>query len=250
MNIRFGKPQENLKKAVQMIENTAADGASAVILPELWSSGYDLENAGRHAGHSPEILAELQRLADTHRICIGGSLLESAAGGLFNAFTWIAPQAVPQVYRKVHLFRLMAEDQWLTPGSQMCAVQAPWGKSGLAVCYDLRFPELFRRYALDGARAFILPAEWPARRSEHWKILLRARAIENQCFLLAANCVGSSPKDQFGGCSALVSPWGEVLAEGSSSEEMVLSARLDTDLLDQAREFMPVFQDRRPDVYT
>jgi len=95
----------------------------------------------------------------------------------------------------------------------------------------------------------LLPAEWPDRRIEHWKILLRARAIENQCFMFAVNCVGVSSKEQFGGFSAAVSPWGETIAEGNGSDEMLLHAEFDTEQIDQARQFMPVFQDRRPDAY-
>ncbi|HMN61052.1 MAG TPA: carbon-nitrogen family hydrolase [Anaerolinea sp.] len=250
MQVVFGKPRENLKKAVQFIETTAAHGSHAILLPELWSSGYDLENAASLARHTPEIIAELHRLASHHTLRIGGSLLDHQPDGIYNTFVWVDPAlSQPLYYRKIHLFRLMAEHQWLMPGNQPAIIPTPWGLSGLAICYDLRFPELFRGYALEGARTFLLPAEWPDRRIEHWKILLRARAIENQCFMFAVNCIGASPKDQFGGCSAAVSPWGETIAEGSASDEMLLHAELDTELVDQARQFMPVFQDRRPDVY-
>jgi omega-amidase len=250
MNVQFGKPGENVKKAAQMIGLAAKAGAVAVLLPELWSSGYDLENAHIHATQTPEIQEELHHLADMHHVFIGGSLLESTPYGIYNTFTWIAPsQEKSLFYRKIHLFRLMSEDQWLIAGNQFTSIQAPWGLTGLAICYDLRFPELFRHYALNGARTILLSAEWPIRRIEHWKILLRARAIENQSFIAAVNCVGASPKDQFGGCSAIISPWGETLAEGSPSEEMLITAQIDFDQLEQARTFMPVFQDRRPDVY-
>jgi predicted amidohydrolase len=113
----------------------------------------------------------------------------------------------------------------------------------------LRFPELFRQYALSGAVGYFLTAEWPIRRINHWQILLRARAIENQAFMLAANCVGQSGKDQFGGSSAVISPWGEVLVEGDQSNEALLTTGIDTDQIEQARQFMPVFQDRRPELY-
>jgi omega-amidase len=128
-------------------------------------------------------------------------------------------------------------------------VPAPWGQTGLAICYDLRFPELFRRYAVGGACGLALSAEWPSRRAAHWQTLLRARAIENQCFVFGANCVGPVFNEQFGGCSAAVSPWGEVLVEGSSSSEELLITEIDTEALEQARSFLPVFQDRRPDLY-
>ncbi len=250
MNIQLGKPEENIKKAVSFVEDAARNSSHLILLPELWSSGYDLENAPLHAGATPEILSELLHLSHVHKLCIGGSLLEAAAEGLYNTFAWISPDLPqPIFYRKIHLFRLMAEEQWLRPGDQPVCVPTAWGTSGLSVCYDLRFPEIFRRYALDGARCVLLSAEWPVRRIAHWKTLLRARAIENQSFMVATNCVGASSKDQFGGSSTVISPWGEALIEGSQSGEEILHASIETDQIDQARGFMPVFQDRRPEVY-
>ena len=251
LHICGGDPDQNLKNAVQMVEAAARSGSRFILFPELWSSGYDLANAARLALRSPEILAELARLARQHQMIIGGSLLESAGDlRLYNTFSWVDPSAADILtYRKMHLFRLMDEEKWLAAGDALQAVPAPWGQTGLAICYDLRFPELFRRYAVQGARGLALSAEWPARRAAHWQTLLRARAIENQCFVFGANCVGQTFEEQFGGCSAAVSPWGEVLVEGSSTNEELLTAEIDTDILDHARSFLPVFQDRRPELY-
>jgi len=143
----------------------------------------------------------------------------------------------------------MQEEQWLKAGESFQTVQTALGLAGLAVCYDLRFPELFRRYAVGGAVCYLLSAEWPIRRINHWQILLKARAIENQSFMLATNCVGQSGKDQFGGSSAVISPWGEVLIEGDQANEALLTTIIDTDQIEHARQFMPVFQDRRIDLY-
>jgi omega-amidase len=251
LHIQTGDPDRNLQTAVEMIGQAAQDGSQFILFPELWSTGYDLENGARLALKSPEILAELQRLGRVHNLFIGGSLLESTPQGLFNAFWWIDPAVSERtVYRKIHLFRLMDEDRWLLPGNALCSVAAPWGATGLAICYDLRFPELFRSYAVQGASALVLSAEWPARRILHWQTLLRGRAIENQCFVFATNSVGPTFKEQFGGRSAVISPWGETLVEGRASEQELLTARIDTDLVTQARSFMPVFQDRRPDLYS
>ena len=151
-------------------------------------------------------------------------------------------------YSKLHLFRLMAEEKFLTAGEGPTIVETPWGKMGLAICYDLRFPELFRWYALNGVSAVIIPAEWPHPRLMHWRTLLRARAIENQMFIIACNRVGSKGNDRFFGHSAIVDPWGETIIEGGESE-MLLTATVDLASVEAVRKKIPVFADRRPDVY-
>lgn len=249
MHIKPGKIEQNRQQALSMVQSAAAVGSDLVLLPELWSSGYDLENAAQHALSTPEIWSELDRLAALHHIAIGGSLLESRNQHIYNSFRWHSPTAdLSASYQKIHLFRLMAEDRWLAGGDYLQEVQTDWGKTGLAICYDLRFPELFRRYALNGVRAVAISAEWPIRRIYHWSTLLRARAIENQMFVYGTNAVGLSGNDTFGGSSAVISPWGEVLVEGSSSAEDLLTAEIDPDTVDQARKFMPVFQDRHPEL--
>ena len=249
-HIEGGQPGRNLARATELIDEAAKNGSRFILFPELWTTGYDLEHTAALAQGSPAILAELQRLSTACDIFIGGSLLESAPQGLYNTFAWIDPSGAPPVtYRKIHLFRLMDEDRWLMPGEGLSAVAAPWGQAGLAICYDLRFPELFRAYALQGAESLVLSAEWPSRRIFHWQTLLRARAIEDQCFMIAANAVGPVFSEQFGGRSAVITPWGETLVEGSDSEEELLTAELDPGLVTSARSFMPIFRDRRPDLY-
>jgi predicted amidohydrolase len=250
LHIHAGKPDLNLKCAEEMIQLAAQRKSHLVLLPELWSSGYDLENASRHASETPHILSELQRLSVQHQLFIGGSVLENTPQGVYNMFAWVSP-ALPEpvFYRKIHLFRLMSEDQWLQPGDRLQTVQAPWGLTGLAICYDLRFPEIFRRYAVEGCHCLVLSAEWPSRRIYHWQTLLRSRAIENQCFVFAANSTGQSQGEHFGGRSAVITPWGETLVEGSQDDEELLTTQIDTSQIEQARSFLPVFQDRRPELY-
>jgi omega-amidase len=247
LHIEPGRVERNRQTAVQMIEAAAANGSHLVLLPELWSSGYDLQNAVQHAQSTPDIWAELDHLAVTHQLAIGGSLLESRQDHLYNTFRWHNPAGGPiTAYQKIHLFRLMEEDQWLTGGDHLQEVQTGWGKTGLGICYDLRFPELFRRYALNGVRAVALCAEWPLRRVTHWDILLRARAIENQMVVFAANAVGPSGGEIFAGSSTIISPTGEALVTGSQDHEDLLSAEIDPAEIDRVRQFMPVFQDRHP----
>jgi predicted amidohydrolase len=142
----------------------------------------------------------------------------------------------------------MGEDRWLRAGDRLCLAQTPWGAAGLAICYDLRVPELFRAYALQGAVLILLVAQWPAARQDHWRTLIRARAIENQLFVAAVNRTGTSKDEAFGGGSLVVDPWGAVVAE-AGDQETLLSAEIDLERVAQVRRQMPVLQDRRPEVY-
>ncbi len=249
MHIEPGNLERNVSTAFAMIEDATKRKSSVVLLPELWSSGYDLDQAEKYASETPYILQALAQMANHHGISIGGSLLENSGQGIYNTFYWVSPREGILSYRKIHLFRLMEEDRWLSPGDHLQIVSTELGKAGLAICYDLRFPELFRRYALDSATLFLLSAEWPLKRIQHWQTLLRARAIENLCFMFAVNCVGPAYKDVFGGASAVLSPWGETLAEGSQTNEELITAQIDLNQLERARSFLPIYQDRRPDVY-
>jgi len=250
MDIQLGAPEENLHRVERWVASAARGGSGILLLPELWSTGYDLANASTLADPlGSGIFSEISRLARTHGICIGGSTLEKSEGRVFNTFTIYGPDGSLQgCYRKVHLFRLMAEDTWLQPGDQLTIAETASTKAGMSICYDLRFPEIFRFYAANGAQVFLIPAEWPAPRIEHWRVLLRARAIENQVFVAAVNRVGKTNSNMFAGCSAVISPWGEVIVEGGSDESL-LTAEIDLDEITRARQKINIQGDRRPDVY-
>ena len=156
-------------------------------------------------------------------------------------------------YNKIHLFSLFHEDRAIGAGNELCVVDTPWGLTGLSICYDLRFPELFRSYALRGVCLQVCSAAWPHPRQEHWRVLTRARAIENQVFMLAVNRVGSEEIASQGttsycGSSAVIDPWGTSVIE-AEEHECLLTARIDTALCAEARKHIPVLRDRRPDAY-
>jgi omega-amidase len=247
IHIRLGEMRNNLTQAKSLLQS--ASGTNLFLLPELWSSGYLLKEAQRCADENIEVLSELKQAADQNNICIGGSFLTSQANQIFNSFRLLTPARPSSEYNKLHLFRLMDEEQYLAPGNQPVCLDLPWGRTGLAICYDLRFPELFRHYALSGAKCILLVSEWPQRRIDHWKTLLRARAIENQYFVIAVNSVGKTGDEIFGGCSAVINPWGEVIAEAGPSEEKLLQAEIDLDEVDEIRRRIPIFSDRRSDIY-
>ncbi len=251
MDVKLGDPNANLATVQAMTAEAARRGSDLVIFPELWSTGYDLRHADVYATPTDSgIFAQVAALAHEHEIDIVGSCLSLLPQGGFGntAVFHDAAGSVVGEYSKIHLFSLMDEDQYLTAGEKLTLVETAWGNLGLSICYDLRFPELFRAYALAGAAAVLLPAEWPQPRRMHWRTLLRTRAIENQMYLIACNRVGQTGEATFFGHSAIIDPWGEVVVEGGD-QEMLLTATIDLERVAAARAFMPVFADRRPDIY-
>ena len=251
MDISLGKPSENLAKARSMIISAARQGSDIIVLPELWSTGYDLENAAAYSVPTDKgIFSEISALAGEHNIHILGSCLSLLESGQFgNTAVFFSPNGeILGEYTKIHLFQLMNEHKYLSPGDHLTVVETSWGKSGLAICYDLRFPELFRAYVLSGVKIVFLPSEWPHPRLTHWQILLRARAIENQMYVVACNRVGMSKDTRFFGHSCIVDPWGEIVIEADENEKL-LTAEIEMGKVDEVRAKIPVLTDRRPGIY-
>jgi omega-amidase len=247
MNIALGKPEQNTFTARKLAAEAAAQGADVLLLPELWATGYDLDRIVEYA--TPLDTGHLARL---HGLYLTGTALESNPYGKpFNTAALYGPDGARLgAYRKVHLWAPLGEVEHMTPGDILPAFDLPWGRVALAICYDLRFPELWRCYADAGALLILIPAEWPERRVEHWRLLLRARAVENQLFIVGCNRVGGGGdvQDPFGGHSAAVDPWAHVLVEGSTEPGLFL-ATVNLDEVARARRLFPFLQDRRPEVY-
>lgn len=246
----FGKPEWNYQKVKASIEEARARGSDIALIPELWASGYDLANGEKYATRIDEgYFAKVGHLARHHRIMIGCSLLERLDGRFYNTFALFGKDGeIVSLYRKIHLFRLLREEKYLTAGDALVFADTEFGKVGLSICYDLRFPELYRLLALDGVNLMLNVAEWPASRIQHWDVLLKARAIENQYFIAAVNKTGNSNGVEIGGHSVILDPWGnEIVAAGE--EETVLTGEIDLDDVKKARRWIPVFDDRRSDVY-
>jgi predicted amidohydrolase len=250
-DVILGQPDTNLAKVSEMTAEAARRGSDIVIFPELWSTGYDLENAADHATPIDQgIFQEMALLAQRHQLHILGSCLSRLGTTVFGntAVLFGRDGEALGSYSKIHLFRLMDEEKYLAAGDRLSLVQTTWGMVGLTICYDLRFPELFRSYALDGARMVFVPSEWPHPRLAHWQTLLRARAIENQMFIIACNRVGNSKNSQFFGHSCIIDPWGETVVEGGE-KELLLTAEIDLAEVDVVRAKIPIFADRRPELY-
>jgi predicted amidohydrolase len=250
MNITLGDERKNAATMEKWVAEAARRGSHVVVFPELWSSGYALDNAKDLASTlNTGMFSQISAVAQQNKICVVGSTLEKRGADVTNSAAFFDPRGrMLGVYRKLHLFRLMEEDKWLQPGQSPLAIDLPWGNTALAICYDLRFPELFRRYAVEGAKMIVIPAEWPIERVEHWRALLQARAIENQLYIVATNAAGKTGEVTFGGHSMIVDPWGKIVIEGGDSP-MLLTAEIEIELVDEIRKRIPVFEDRRTDIY-
>jgi len=242
------------------VRAASADGAGFVALPEKWNllaGGEELlSGAETLDGQSLTAARGWARELGVH--LLAGSISERGEGKASNTSVLIGPDGDDlAVYRKIHMFDVDAggvsyrESEHEQPGSEV--VTAPIGEVelGLSICYDLRFPELFRILALRGARVVALPSAFTAVTGrDHWEVLLRARAIEDQVFLVAPNQVGSAPPhyDSFGH-SAIVDPWGTVLAV-AADEECFVAADLDFGEQERVRDSLPSLANRRPQAYT
>ena len=247
-NISLGYIDANLDTVRAALRRVAQRGSQLAVLPEMWSCGYDYRNMAELAKETPRVLQELQEECRKLNIVTVGSLPELDGDTIYNTAYVVDKGELVGRYRKLHLFSTMREDQFLGAGENSLVVATPIGKLGVAICYDLRFPELFRKLALEGAEIICLPAEWPKPRQEHWKTLLRARAIENQLFVIAANCCGIQGKLDFFGLSQLISPLGNILdIAGEDNTELV--AKFDFAEMADYRKKIDILSDRRADIY-
>lgn len=251
MAIALGRPDQNKKAVRAAAAQAAAQGANLLLLPELWPTGYDLARANAYAaplGEGPfALMADVAREQGLY--LVGTALEANPVGRPFNTAALYGPDGrLVGAYRKVHLFPPMGEREHMTAGNSLPVFDWPWGRLALAICYDLRFPELWRAYACAGAQLILIPAEWPVRRVEHWRLLLRARAVENQLFVAGCNRAGTDADGEFGGHSAAVDPWGRVLVEGGLEPGLFL-AMLDLHEVDRCRRLFPFLEDRRREVY-
>lgn len=251
----------NLEVAGRLVDRAAADGARLVVLPEMFNclGPPDVLQRGAEALDGPTLTWARDR-ARRHGIwLVAGSIIERGPGRAkcCNTSCLLAPDGrTVAVYRKIHLFdcdvpgAALRESDTVEPGDEVVTAEADGLPLGLAVCYDLRFPELFRIQALRGARAVALPSAFTERTGrDHWEVLVRARAIENQVFVLAADQVGSSGAGpRWFGRSLIVDPWGLVLAQAPDGETCI-TADLDLTAQDAVHAQLPSLRNRRPAAY-
>ena len=255
------KKAENFETAERLIRDAVSAGAELVALPELWSChGLEKvyrENAEPIPGRTTDFLGGLAHELEVW--VLGGSILEGEpeAERLFNTSTFFDPSGeLVAVYRKIHLFDVKAPDReylesrLIAPGREIVTAKAGTTMLGLSVCYDLRFPELYRILALHGAEVLAVPAAFTLQTGkDHWELLLRARAVENQAYVVAPAQWGRKTDERWTyGRSMIVDPWGTVLAQCPDRDGFTL-ATLDLDYLDRFRAEFPALANRRPEAY-
>ncbi|MBE4734838.1 MULTISPECIES: carbon-nitrogen family hydrolase [Streptomyces] len=224
-------------------------GADLVVLPELWTTGafaFESFAAAAEPLEGPTYEAMAKAASDTGVWLHAGSIPErDPEGTLYNTSLVFSPSGdLAAAYRKIHRFGFdKGEAVLMGAGAELVTVRLPDTTVGIATCYDLRFPELFRGLVDAGAEMFVLSAGWPERRRSHWTLLTRARAVENQAYVLACGTAGTHAGIPQAGHSIVVDPWGEVLAEAGSDEE-VLTVDLDPTKVAATREQFPALKDR------
>ena len=230
-----------IDKAVRKIRR--CQGADLVILPEIWNVGFmsfDRYTPEAETRTGPTLSAVREAALEIRAYVHAGSFVEKDGDRCFNSSYLISPDGeVLANYRKIHLFGYNSkETEILAPGEAVTVVETPLGNIGMATCFDLRFPELFRAMVDAGAEIFLVCSAWPYPRLEHWLMLNRVRALENQCFLVSANSTGTNRGVQFVGHSMAVDPWGVVMA-GGGDKEVILNTEIDLAHLRAAREEFP-----------
>ncbi len=256
IDLEFGNIEVNLSKVLRIIEGHP--NTDILVFPELFLTGYDLDNKTELALNlhsSNEIQAICDIALKTKTIVIGTCITQRKQKFSNSLFVINQEGKIVAVYDKVHLIRLFDEHKHFQPGKSLEVVTLPLESSnhgfisaGLATCYDLRFPEMFRQLRIMGSNYFMIPAEWPAERIDHWLSLAKARAIENQSYVIAVNRIGSDPNNDFGGQSIAVAPTGEILAQLGDIETIKV-IKVSAFDLDSYRLKLPILRDRRPELY-
>jgi predicted amidohydrolase len=227
----------------------ACEGSDLVVLPELWAHGawaYERWEEDSEPLDGPTVQAMRAAARDAAVVLHAGSIAERADGALYNTSVLIDPAGeVVATYRKIHRFGF-GEGEGMLMAAGDDVVTWPQGETmlGLATCYDLRFPELFRLLVDAGAETFVVASSWPQRRLAHWRLLAAARAVDNLAYVVACNACGEHSGVRQAGHSVVVDPWGEVVAE-AGEDETVLSVDLDPALVAKTRATFPALRDRR-----
>jgi predicted amidohydrolase len=246
MQIRDDGKEANISRALGLMDKV--EGARLILLPEIWNVGYFAFDTYRQQSETLEgrTVSLLKGKAVEKRCFVfGGSIVESAPDGLYNTSVLIDPKGeVIAKYRKIHLFGYQSDEaKLLKRGTEVSVVKTEIGTFGLSTCYDLRFPELYRKMASMGTEMFLVASAWPFPRLEAWLLLNRVRALENQLFLISSNCCGINRGKQFVGHSMIVDPWG--IARASAGEqECIVQAQIDLQDVHNARSVFPAFRDR------
>jgi predicted amidohydrolase len=249
---RPGDIAANLEKMRHFAERAHAAGAGLVVFPEMSDTGYVMQVIRETARPWSEgAVPELQALARRLSLAIVAGVSEKEGTCIYNSQVAINPHGqIAAGYRKAHLFAPIGEDKCCTAGDRLTSLSLDSFQFGLSICYDLRFPELYRTLAVEhAATVFLNSSAWPFPRLEHLRVLSMARAIENQSYLVLANRVRNDGEAPFCGSSVIIDPYGVILSAGSADREELIVAELSVEVLQAVRQKLPVFSHRRPELY-
>ena len=245
-----GEIECNLQKASDFMTDATPEAGDIVLLPEMFPSGFYYEDLDQMASGAGQVIDWMEQIAANYGIHIAGSMAVHRSSGIANSLTIVAPNGqVHAAYDKIHLFPMAGEHHHFIAGEETVTADLNGTTTGLAICFDLRYPELTRRLCREGARLTLVSAQWPEERIDHFRDLVRVRALENQMFVAACNSCGDNGKGLImGGNSMVANPWGEV-AGSLGSDEGILSVAVDMDLVRKLREKFPVLDYTRTDLF-
>ncbi len=217
VNLKLGNIDQNREKIYSLLEKV--DRESLVLLPEMWSCGFDNENLNLHAERTKDIYKELKKISREKSIVIAGTLPEKTKKGIANRGFVIDCGDIVFKQTKVKLFRPTGEDKFFVKGkSKFDIAETSVGSLGVMICFELRFPNISYTLRKKGVEIILVPAQWGKERKKHLEILSQARAIENQCFVIVSNTVGRIGNVEYAGSSGIYSPWGDTLVHANSDE--------------------------------
>jgi omega-amidase len=244
LDIVWENKEANFEKVRGLLEKANATPGSLVVLPEMFDTGFSMNVSGI-CGGTDDFLAEMAKRFGIY--LLGGTAGPAENGKGKNEAVVFGPQGKELArYGKLHPFSYAGETNYFVPGNSLVLFEWAGVKVAPFICYDLRFPEVFRQAVRQGAELFVVIANWPAARELHWKTLLRARAIENQAFVAGVNRCGKDPKHDYSGQSLIIDPRGQILAEGGT-QEGILRAEINPELVRAYRQEFPALQDIRPE---
>ena len=243
-------PAATLAKAEPFVHAAARKGGSLVCFPEQFATGWDPGSLLHIQDSTGPIVSSLKKLAREAGIAILGSFREASGDGPRNLCIVVDNQGKELAsYAKIHLFSPDREHTSYIPGTRTGTFTLDGMLCGIAICYDLRFPELFSAYARKGVQAMFVPAAWPASRIGHWELFIRARAAENQMYVVGINTIGTTPVGSYNGRSIAADPQGKIIADAGSAE-IAFPVTLDRDYAEEVRVAFPVAGDRNPQLYS
>ena len=250
----LGDPEANLRKVGDFSRRAREASAELIVFPEMTDTGYSMPVIRKHANHwKSGFVASLQEIASQLSMAIVSGVSERNGSSIYNSQVLIdARGGIAARYRKTHLYAVapVEEQTCFVPGNSFASFELCGLKFGFSICYDLRFPEMYRKLATEqNVGVFLISSAWPFPREEHFRVLAQARAIENQSYVIASNRVGKDDDLWFCGGSAIIDPRGVVIAAASADREELIQADLSEDLVRSVRSRVESLAHRRADLY-